>query len=138
MVDDVRCENSLAIRATSPSITPATAAVSPPIINASGQYAYLTDFVTGGPTRGLWFGSAIQAGNWPLALIGVLASVVAAYAYLRVVVRMYFRPAKGEIEDDRSLVPQLAGLVLAVTVVVLGVFPRIVSGIIEQASILRW
>ncbi|MFL5234494.1 MAG: NADH-quinone oxidoreductase subunit NuoN [Microvirga sp.] len=84
------------------------------------------------------FGSAIAAGNWPLAVLGMLASVVAAYAYLRVVVRMYFRQPRGDIVDDRSLMPQLAGLVLAVSVVVLGVFPRLVSDIIEQASILRW
>ena len=37
------------------------------------------------------FGAAIRAGNWPLALACMLASVIAAYAYLRVVVRMYFR-----------------------------------------------
>jgi NADH-quinone oxidoreductase subunit N len=84
------------------------------------------------------FGSAISAGNWPLAILGMLTSVVAAYAYLRVVVRMYFREPRVEVDDDRGVVPQLAGLVLAVTIVVLGVFPRLVSGIIEQASILRW
>jgi NADH-quinone oxidoreductase subunit N len=83
------------------------------------------------------FGSAIRAGNWPLALVCVLASVIAAYAYLRVIVRMYFRPA-GDIEDDRSFVPQAAGLVLATAVVVLGVFPRLLTTIIERASILRW
>jgi hypothetical protein len=32
----------------------------------------------------------------------------------------------------------VAGLVLAAAVVVLGVFPRLITGIIEQASILRW
>jgi len=84
------------------------------------------------------FGSAVDAGNWPLALVCVLASVIAAYAYLRVIVRMYFRAPDGDVVDDTSLVPQLAGLVLAVAVVVLGVFPRLLSGIIEQASILRW
>jgi NADH-quinone oxidoreductase subunit N len=84
------------------------------------------------------FGSAIQAGNWPLAIVCVLASVVAAYAYLRVVVRMYFRQPRADVVDDRAMLPQAAGLVLAIAVVVLGVFPRLVSGIIERASILRW
>ena len=84
------------------------------------------------------FSSAIQAGNWPLALICVLASVIAAYAYLRVVVRMYFRRPAEEVEDDRALVPQAAGFVLAAAVLVLGVFPRLLSSIIERASILRW
>jgi NADH-quinone oxidoreductase subunit N len=84
------------------------------------------------------FSSAIRAGNWPLALVCVLASVIAAYAYLRVVVRMYFRRPDGDVEDDRSFVPQAAGLVLAAAVLVLGVFPRLLSSIIERASILRW
>jgi NADH-quinone oxidoreductase subunit N len=84
------------------------------------------------------FGAAIAAGNWPLAVLCVLASVVAAYAYLRVIVRMYFREPRGTVVDDTSPVPQVAGLVLAVAVVVLGVFPRVLSSIIEHASILRW
>ena len=84
------------------------------------------------------FSSAIRAGNWPLALICVLASVIAAYAYLRVIVRMYFRRPAEAVEDDRALVPQAAGFVLAAAVLVLGVFPRLLSSIIERASILRW
>jgi NADH-quinone oxidoreductase subunit N len=84
------------------------------------------------------FGAAIRAGNWPLALVCVLASVIAAYAYLRVIVRMYFRRPALDVEDDRAIVPQVAGVVLAAAVFVLGVFPRLLSGIIERASILRW
>jgi NADH-quinone oxidoreductase subunit N len=84
------------------------------------------------------FGSAIRAGNWPLVVVCVLASVIAAYAYLRVIVRMYFRAPQLAVDDDRSLVPQVAGLVLAVTVLVLGVFPRLLSSVIDQASILKW
>ena len=84
------------------------------------------------------FGSAIRAGNWPLVVVCVLASVIAAYAYLRVIVRMYFRAPQLAVDVDRSVVPQVAGLVLAVTVLVLGVFPRLLSSIIDQASILKW
>jgi NADH-quinone oxidoreductase subunit N len=84
------------------------------------------------------FSSAIRAGNWPLVVVCVLASVIAAYAYLRVIVRMYFRAPRLAVDDDRSVVPQVAGLVLAVAVLVLGVFPRLLSSIIDQASILKW
>ncbi len=84
------------------------------------------------------FGSAIQAGNWPLVIVCVLASVIAAYAYLRVVLRIYFRDPHVAVDDDRSLMPQVAGLVLAVAVLVLGVFPRLLSSAIESASILKW
>ena len=41
------------------------------------------------------FGAAIQAGDWPLVLIGVLASVVAAFFYLRVIVLMYMQEPAG-------------------------------------------
>jgi NADH:ubiquinone oxidoreductase subunit 2 (subunit N) len=51
---------------------------------------------------------------------------------------MYFRQPRADVVDDRAMLPQAAGLVLAIAVVVLGVFPRLVSGIIERASILRW
>lgn len=47
------------------------------------------------PFAGFWaklyaFSAAVEAGLWPLAIVGVLASVVAAYYYLRIVKVMYF------------------------------------------------
>jgi len=81
---------------------------------------------------------AAQAGNWPLAVVGVVASVVAAYFYLRVIVYMYMRePAEG-IESDDGVMPRVAAGVLAAGIVVLGVFPGILTGILEPASIVRW
>ena len=50
------------------------------------------------------FGAAVDAGNWLLVLVGVLASVVAAYFYLRVVVLMYMR------ERRRTRRPAESGL----------------------------
>ena len=41
------------------------------------------------------FSAAVRGGAWPLALVGVLASAVAAFAYFKVVVLMYF-PARDE------------------------------------------
>ena len=62
------------------------------------------------------FRPAIAAGNWPLALVCVLASVVAAYVYLRVIVRMYFREPRGEVTDDAvGRAAGAPGCVLAVT-----------------------
>ncbi|MBX3314381.1 MAG: NADH-quinone oxidoreductase subunit N, partial [Actinobacteria bacterium] len=40
-------------------------------------------------------GAAIDAGSWPLALVGMLTSVISAYVYLRIVLTMY-----GEDADD--------------------------------------
>src|SRR5205085_1357981 len=42
------------------------------------------------------FAAAVKAGLYPLAVIGVLASVVAAYYYLRVVKIMFFDDAQQE------------------------------------------
>ncbi|MCL2849022.1 MAG: NADH-quinone oxidoreductase subunit NuoN, partial [Micrococcales bacterium] len=50
------------------------------------------------------FSAAVKAGAWPLALIGVLASAVAAFAYFKIIVLMYFpgrdEPAVADAEAD--------------------------------------
>ena len=51
------------------------------------------------PLAGFWakwyvFLAAVNAGLWPLAIIGVIASVVGAYYYLRIVKVMFFDDAK--------------------------------------------
>jgi NADH-quinone oxidoreductase subunit N len=84
------------------------------------------------------FRAATEAGAWPLALIGVVASVVAAYFYLRVIVLMYMHEPDGDAETDETMVPRLVVAVPAVLVLVLGVFPGLVAGFLDQAAILRW
>jgi NADH-quinone oxidoreductase subunit N len=96
------------------------------------------------------FTAAIDAGNWPLVVVAVLASVVAAFFYLRVIVYMYMMPAGDEApagdevaapegtELVAAAMPKAAATVLAVGTLVLGVFPGILSGILEQAAVLRW
>jgi NADH-quinone oxidoreductase subunit N len=85
------------------------------------------------------FSAAIGAGRWWLALVGVLTSVVAAFFYLRVIVYMYMRQPEGEEGDgSRSGLPSVAVGLLAVLTLVLGVFPSLLEGVLEQASILRW
>ena len=65
------------------------------------------------------FLAAIQAGLYPLAIIGVLASVVGAYYYLRIVKVMFFDDARDPFQPIRFV----AGMVIAVSalVMVLGV-----------------
>lgn len=47
----------------------------------------------------LWvFVAAVQAGLWPLAVVGVLASVVSAFYYLRIVKLMYFDRSSGALD----------------------------------------
>jgi NADH-quinone oxidoreductase subunit N len=89
------------------------------------------------------FAAAIGEGYWALALIGVLASVAAAFFYLRVIVLMYMRePADDEVPAAVGpMTGAPVGAILAIpaaATLVLGVFPGILVGIIEEASVLRW
>jgi NADH-quinone oxidoreductase subunit N len=67
------------------------------------------------------FAAAIKAGLYPLAIIGVLASVVAAYYYLRVVKIMFFDEAQQEFvptEQGTRFVMAIAGLFVLLFVLV--------------------
>jgi NADH-quinone oxidoreductase subunit N len=57
------------------------------------------------------FAAAVKEGLWPLAVLGVLASVVGAYYYVRIVKIMFFDEPKERFLD----VPAKAGLVMAVS-----------------------
>jgi NADH-quinone oxidoreductase subunit N len=84
------------------------------------------------------FQAAIDAGNWLLVLIGVLASVVAAFFYLRVMVLMYMVPSEEAAELDAPLVARAAIAIPAALTLLLGVFPGLILGFLERAAIIRW
>ena len=84
------------------------------------------------------FRAAIDAGAWPLALIGVIASVVAAFVYLRLIVLMFMQESQGEGEPDESVLPRLVVAVPAILVLVFGVFPGLLLGFLDRAAVLRW
>jgi NADH-quinone oxidoreductase subunit N len=59
------------------------------------------------------FLAAVKAGLWPLAIIGVIASVVGAYYYLRIVKIMFFdeaKPAFAHVDRNVFLVMAACGL----------------------------
>jgi NADH-quinone oxidoreductase subunit N len=84
------------------------------------------------------FSAALSAGHWELALIGVIASVIAAGFYLRVVVVMYMQEPATEAEPDRSLLPSIAVLIPAGATLLLGVIPGLITGVLDKAAVLRW
>jgi NADH-quinone oxidoreductase subunit N len=84
------------------------------------------------------FSAAIGAGHWELALIGVLASVVAAFFYLRVLVLMYMYEPEGDVPTDAAPIPVFAVGLAALITLVLGVLPGIVLGLLDRAAVLRW
>lgn len=64
------------------------------------------------------FNSAVETSLWPLAVLGVLASVIAAYYYLRVVKILYFDEAADVVvpagQDDEPLASRALLIVAAV------------------------
>jgi NADH-quinone oxidoreductase subunit N len=83
------------------------------------------------------FSAAVASGGWVLALIGVLASAVAAFFYLRVVVLMYFSEPSGPATVVATPGPALVFAigVAAIATVVLGVAPTVVLNLTHSASV---
>jgi NADH-quinone oxidoreductase subunit N len=83
------------------------------------------------------FSAAIGSGATWLVIIGVIASIIAAFFYVRVIVLMYF---SDPTPDTASVVVPSAFTTIAITVsavmtIALGVFPQWLLDIIDQAGI---
>ncbi len=70
------------------------------------------------PLAGFWgkyyvFLAAVKANLWPLAIIGVVASVVGAFYYIRIVLIMYVNEAKAGAANRFLRVPMREGAVMA-------------------------
>ncbi|MDP5181430.1 NADH-quinone oxidoreductase subunit NuoN [Blastococcus sp. BMG 814] len=83
------------------------------------------------------FRAAIEQGAWPLAVVALLASAVAAFFYLRVVVLMYFSEpvADGPTVGVPGVPTTLVLAVTATATVALGVLPGAVLDLAERAAI---
>jgi NADH-quinone oxidoreductase subunit N len=87
----------------------------------------------------LIFSAAVNAGQVPLAILGVMMSVVSVYYYLRVPVLMYMRDPAEEV--PRSGLDSGEILVLttcALGVLYLGLFPNGALPIIGEVHVLDW
>ena len=84
--------------------------------------------VEGGGVRELpaqqWRGSTLSAGDWQLVIAAVLASAIAIYFYLRVVVLMFFADPVGEGPTVALPSP------LTASVIVIGVAATFILGIV--------
>ncbi|MGY1811745.1 NADH-quinone oxidoreductase subunit NuoN [Blastococcus sp. SYSU D00820] len=82
------------------------------------------------------FRAAIEAGAWPLAVVALLASAVAAFFYLRVVVLMYFSEpaADGPTVGVPGLPTTIVVAISAAATLVLGIVPGAVLDLAEQAA----
>ena len=82
------------------------------------------------------FRAAIEDGAWPLVVVAVLASAVAAFFYLRVIVLMYFSPPAepGPTVGVPGLPTTVVLAVTATATVVLGVVPGPVLDLVQRAA----
>jgi NADH-quinone oxidoreductase subunit N len=76
------------------------------------------------------FKAAVLTDNWPLAIIGVLTSVVAAYYYIRVIVYMYMREHEGEValEGDMASSTMYTAIAATVFTLLFGIVPGAITG----------
>ena len=82
------------------------------------------------------FKAAGQGGAIPLVIVGVLASAIAAYFYVRVIVLMFFTERGDDapaVVVPSSLTAIAIGVAVAVTVI-LGVLPQTVLDLADKAS----
>jgi NADH-quinone oxidoreductase subunit N len=86
------------------------------------------------------FSAAVQAGYWPLALVAVLASVIAAFFYIRVIVLMYMQdPADAQSADiEPGLLGRVGVAVPAILVLAFGIFPGVLFGFLRTASVITF
>jgi NADH-quinone oxidoreductase subunit N len=84
------------------------------------------------------FKAAIQTQNYGLAIIGVLASIVAAFYYIRVIVYMYMSEPAEDAEPDADSGSSTVYVALATTVftVFFGLFPNSMVTMAHQAVVL--
>jgi NADH-quinone oxidoreductase subunit N len=79
---------------------------------------------------GKWavFAAALSAGAWPVVVVAVLMSAVAAYFYVRIIVVMFFADPVGDGPQDRPSVTVPS--VLTSTVIAVGVAGTLVLGVV--------
>jgi NADH-quinone oxidoreductase subunit N len=96
-----------------------------PLLGAA-MLIFMLSFTGLPPTLGFWgkfylFQTAIEGGDTALAGIGLLATLISAYYYLRVVVGMYMKQGDPEIRRDLWL--NLTAIIAALATLLLGLVP---------------
>ena len=84
------------------------------------------------------FYAAIRGGQLSLAVTGILFAAISAFFYLRVVVQLYMRQPEAEEPGPCSPAESFALALLALAILVLGVYPgpllRLVDAALAQAG----
>ncbi len=85
---------------------------------------------------GKWlvFQAVMQAGLVPLAIIGVLTSVISAYYYVRVIVNMYLMDGEGDPAEGATPYVRWGLYVAFVGTLLLGIFPILATNLSDTVS----
>jgi NADH-quinone oxidoreductase subunit N len=78
------------------------------------------------------FEAVVRADLIPLAIWGVINSLISVYYYIRVVVVMYMKPSEEESYAGENWESAVTAVVLALLVLFLGVLP---GGLYQQATV---
>lgn len=95
------------------------------------------------PTAGfvgkvLVFRAAVDAGHWSIVVVAVIATVIAAFFYIRLIVLSYMQEPEERGTIPTAVAPGIAIGVAAVLTVLLGVLPFLLTGLLETAAVLRF
>ena len=105
----------------------------------AGAFAFLLLAMAGIPLTSGFVGKlavfsvALAAGAWPVVIAAVLASIVAAFLYVRVIKVMYFDPAEPAFDTRPASVSFVAGVGALVTTLFF-VFPAPLVAAAQQAA----
>ncbi len=83
---------------------------------------------------GKWFvfKAALDAGLIPVAIIGVLTSVVSAYYYVRIIINMYLRDGEGDPAEGATKFVNWAIYVAFAGTVLVGIFPFLATNLSDM------
>ena len=87
---------------------------------------------------GKWFvfQASVSAGLIPLAVIGVLTSVISAFYYVRVIVNMYLADGEGDPAAGATPAVNWALYIAFAGTLALGIFPVLVTNLTETVTLL--
>ncbi len=81
------------------------------------------------------FWAVIKAGFVSLAVVGIITVIISIYYYFKVLLAQYMRPAARELQIiPLDWASSLAGIIIFLLILWLGVFPTPLLTVIEQAS----
>jgi NADH-quinone oxidoreductase subunit N len=86
---------------------------------------------------GKWlvFQATLNAGLFPLAIIGVMTSVVSAYYYVRIIINMYLLDGEGDPAEGATPLVNWAVYVSFAGTVLLGIFPILVTNLTDSVTL---